>query len=202
MRLFAQPRGAPRGFPAKETFPSRGGGCRRLLIQHGFRPPAARAGGVAPSAGRPRNCSRGGAEDNASHSQHSIQPLLSFLKDNGATGMYFGVWKAYNMRCLQVLGRALSPLRSYFPRWKIQLLLGYACSVTQSCLHLSDSMDRSPPKLLCPWDFPSKNTGVGCPFLLQGIKPVSAASPALAGEFFTTSDTWEAPFGCGKLERI
>ena len=145
VRLFAQPRGAPRGFPAKETFPSRGGGCRRLLIQHGFRPPAARAGGVAPSAGRPRNCSRGGAEDNASHSQHSIQPLLSFLKDNGATGMNFGVWKAYNMRCLQVLGRALSPLRSYFPRWKIQLLLGYACSVTQSCLHLSDSMDRSPP---------------------------------------------------------
>lgn len=78
VRLFAQPRGAPRGFPAKETFPSRGGGCRRLLIQHGFGLPAARAGGVAPSAGRPRNCIRGGAEDNARHSQHSIQPLFSF----------------------------------------------------------------------------------------------------------------------------
>ena len=26
-----------------------------------------------------------------------------------------------------------------------------------------------------------------------GIKPVSLASPALAGEFFTTSATWEAP---------
>ena len=24
-------------------------------------------------------------------------------------------------------------------------------------------------RLLCPWDFPGKNTGVGCPFLLQGI---------------------------------
>ena len=23
--------------------------------------------------------------------------------------------------------------------------------------------------LLCPWDFPGKNTGVGCDFLLQGI---------------------------------
>ena len=23
-------------------------------------------------------------------------------------------------------------------------------------------------KLLCPWDFPGKNAGVGCPFLLQG----------------------------------
>ena len=75
----------------------------------------------------------------------SIPSSLFSLKDNGATGMNFGVWKAYNMRCLQVLGRALSPLRSYFPRWKIQLLLGNACSVTQSCLHLCDSMDRSPP---------------------------------------------------------
>ena len=26
-----------------------------------------------------------------------------------------------------------------------------------------------PCRLLCPWDFPSKNTGVGCHFLLQGI---------------------------------
>ena len=24
-------------------------------------------------------------------------------------------------------------------------------------------------RLLCPWDFPDKNTGVGCHFLLQGI---------------------------------
>ena len=27
-----------------------------------------------------------------------------------------------------------------------------------------------------------------------GIEPVSLASPALAGEFFTTNTTWEAPF--------
>ena len=26
-------------------------------------------------------------------------------------------------------------------------------------------------RLLCPWDFPGKNTGVGCHFLLQGIFP-------------------------------
>ena len=24
-------------------------------------------------------------------------------------------------------------------------------------------------RLLCPWDFPGKNIGVGCPFLLQRI---------------------------------
>ena len=27
------------------------------------------------------------------------------------------------------------------------------------------------PRLLCPWDFPGKNTGVSCHFLLQGIFP-------------------------------
>ena len=26
-----------------------------------------------------------------------------------------------------------------------------------------------PTRLLCPWDFPGKNTGVGCHFLLQGV---------------------------------
>ena len=39
--------------------------------------------------------------------------------------------------------------------------------------------------ILCPWDFPGKNTGEGCHFLLQGIflppgiKPQSLASLAL-----------------------
>ena len=45
--------------------------------------------------------------------------------------------------------------------------------------------------------FPGKNTGVGCDFLLQGIFPTQGlkplVSPALAGRFFTTSTTWEAP---------
>ena len=32
-------------------------------------------------------------------------------------------------------------------------------------------MDSSPTRLLRPWDFPGKNTGVGCHFLLQEIFP-------------------------------
>ena len=42
-----------------------------------------------------------------------------------------------------------------------------------------------------PWNFPSKNTGKGCHFLLQGIfptpgiEPMSLVPPALAGRFFT-----------------
>ena len=56
------------------------------------------------------------------------------------------------------------------------------------------------PRFLCPWDSPGKNTGSGLPFPTPGalsnpgIKP---ASPALAGEFFTTSTTWEAPLTTG-----
>ena len=35
------------------------------------------------------------------------------------------------------------------------------------------------PRLLCPWDSPGKNTGVGCHFLLQGIFPIQGLNPNL-----------------------
>ena len=38
-----------------------------------------------------------------------------------------------------------------------------------SCRPFCDLMDCKPTKLLCPWDFPDKNTWVGYHFLLQGI---------------------------------
>ena len=34
-------------------------------------------------------------------------------------------------------------------------------------------------QLLCPWDFPGKNTGLGCHFLLQGIFPAQGSNPGL-----------------------
>ena len=34
-------------------------------------------------------------------------------------------------------------------------------------------------RLLCPWDLPGKNTGVGCHFLLQGICPTQGSNPGL-----------------------
>ena len=39
----------------------------------------------------------------------------------------------------------------------------------QSCLTLRPHR-RQPTRLLCPWDSPGKNTGVGCHFLLQCMK--------------------------------
>ena len=35
------------------------------------------------------------------------------------------------------------------------------------------------PRLLCPWDFPGKNTGVGCHFFLQGILSTQGLNPCL-----------------------
>ena len=40
----------------------------------------------------------------------------------------------------------------------------------QSCLTLQ-SHRLQPTRLPCPWEFPGKNTGVGCHFLLQGSFP-------------------------------
>ena len=36
-----------------------------------------------------------------------------------------------------------------------------------------------PTRLLRPWDFPSKNTGMGCCFLLQGLFPTQGSNPGL-----------------------
>ena len=40
-------------------------------------------------------------------------------------------------------------------------------------------MDLYPTRLLCPWDFPGKNTGVGFQFLLQGIFPTQGLNLSL-----------------------
>ena len=45
--------------------------------------------------------------------------------------------------------------------------------VPQSCLTLCD------PMLLCPWNSPGKNTGVGSHSLLQGIFPTWGLNPSL-----------------------
>ena len=39
--------------------------------------------------------------------------------------------------------------------------------VAQSCPTPRDPMDRKPTRLLHPWDFPGKSTGMGCHCLLQ-----------------------------------
>ena len=80
-------------------------------------------------------------------------------------------------------------------------------SFTHSVVSNSLSMDCSLSRLLCPWNSPSKNTGVGCHALLQEDLPdpgIEPSSPTIQ----TVSSLFELPvtpfpvkgtvkFGCG-----
>ena len=86
--------------------------------------------------------------------------------------------------------------------------LYYACMNAksfQSCLTLCDAVNCSPPGSSVHGIFLGKNTGVGCPALLQGIFQTQGLNSdllcllnlslmflAFADGLFTTSITWEA----------
>ena len=57
--------------------------------------------------------------------------------------------------------------------WKLKVNVAWLCPT------LSDPLDYSPARLLCPWDSPGKNTGVGCHSPLQGIFPTQGSSQHL-----------------------
>ena len=66
-----------------------------------------------------------------------------------------------------------SPLFIYFKAkdaysW-LYTCISHCCFIPKSCPTFCDPMDCSPPLSFCPWDFPGKNTGIGCHFFLQGI---------------------------------
>ena len=64
----------------------------------------------------------------------------------------------------------------------VSLIMCCVCvcaKLLQSCLTLCDSMDYKPARLLCPWNFPGKNTGLGFHTLLQGIFLTQGLNPRL-----------------------
>ena len=71
-------------------------------------------------------------------------------------------------------------------------VLVFHCAVRMlSCVHSATPWTVT-PQAFCPWDFPGKNTGVGCHFLLQGIFPTQGSNlcflqvSCIAGGLFTT----------------
>ena len=57
----------------------------------------------------------------------------------------------------------------------------YTCVCVRHSV-VSDSLrphGLSPTRLLCPWDSPGKNNGVGCHALLQGTFPTQGPNPGL-----------------------
>ena len=80
----------------------------------------------------------------------------------------------------------------------VHLLGRVSCSVKSSSLR---PQGMQPAKLLCPWHFPGKNTGVGCHFLLQGNLSdpgFESMSPALQADSLPS----EQPLGQGKGYRL
>ena len=53
--------------------------------------------------------------------------------------------------------------------------LDVLCFIAQSHLTVRDPHGLQPTRLLCPWDSPGKNTGVGCHVLLQDSTRYSAS---------------------------
>ena len=100
---------------------------------------------------------------------------LPFLQSPIETHIFwFHSW--FNCRKLVVLCFISLGLVFYHQHIYAKLLLIRSlcvCSVTQLCSTLP------PARLLCPWDSSGKNTGVGCPALLQGIFPTQGSNPGL-----------------------
>ena len=54
-----------------------------------------------------------------------------------------------------------------------------SCLVAKLCSTLCSPINCGHIRLLCPWDYPSKNTGMGCHFHLQGIFLTQGLNPHL-----------------------
>ena len=70
-------------------------------------------------------------------------------------------------------GPAASPPQIMFTRRV------HACGVTSVTPDSLRPHGLSPARLLCPWDSPGKNTGVGCHALVQGIFQIQGSNPHL-----------------------
>ena len=61
-------------------------------------------------------------------------------------------------------------------KWYLNSNISISCSVIYNSLQFHG---WKPARLLCPWDSPRKNTGVGCHSLLQGIFLTHELNPGL-----------------------
>ena len=102
----------------------------------------------------------------------SWEPSFSSLewqvtdRPGGEAEMMYG---AVDQQCRPPQGLMFSLISIQMDAYNISIDTKVKLLVAQSCLTLCDPMDYS--LLLCPWDSPGKNTGVGSHSRLQGIFP-------------------------------
>ena len=77
---------------------------------------------------------------------------------------FFKIWNV-SQACMSSLHRAHANLS--------------VCALSLSHVQFFVTPGMQPARLLCPWNFPGKNTGMGCHFLLQGIFLTQESNPCL-----------------------
>ena len=141
----------------------------------------------------------GDLEPKIPYKASTLQRLYPEGKDRGDTfSLHRRTRKHTHLYLSFQWGKTTKDLENYEP-WAYTLYVCVPAKALQSCLILCDSMDCSLPGSLVyailqarilewvamstppPGDLPD-----------PGIEPSSLMSPALAGEFFTTSTTWVA----------
>ena len=93
------------------------------------------------------------------------------------------------LKCISLYPIDMKSKATIVTRCGLLLLLQEFSSVQFSLSVMSDSVRphrRQPNRLLCPWDSPGKNTGVGCHFLLRCMKVKSESE--VAQSHLTLSD--------------
>ena len=130
--------------------------------------------------GRPRGIGwRGRWKGGSGWGIHVTTPLI-----------HVNVWQN-PLKCCEVISLQLIKINekkfsSFLLFFFLQRLACY-CLVTKLCPTRSHPHRLRSTRVYCPWDFPSKNTGVGCHFLFQGIFLTRDWThiSCLAGIFFT-----------------
>ena len=102
-----------------------------------------------------------------------LSPNITFLQ------MFF--WSVNNAKVILSSWAAQNQVLA----WIWSLGSGCPCVLVLSHVWLFVTSWTVPSRLLCPWNFPGKNTGVldnpgvGCHFLLQGLFPTQGMNPCL-----------------------
>ena len=81
------------------------------------------------------------------------------------------VWSTFTRALLWEVAKPYWPVLYHSLMWK-----KWSRSVVSNSLRPHGLW---PTRLLCPWDFPGKSTGVDCHFLLQVIFPTNGSNPGL-----------------------
>ena len=118
---------------------------------------------------------------------HPSHPLLSPLLPPAFNLSHFFIFSMKGRLLLSFVSLKSGTVLALLKRWSLDHIFPFCGSQNKiilvvvvqslSCPTLHGLW--SPARLLCAWDSPGKNAGVGCHFLLQGIFSTQRSNPGL-----------------------